>query len=98
MSLIAFFIRVVSAGIAFLAQIFLARLMGQFEYGIFVFVWVMAIIAGNLSCFGFHTALIRFVPQYRAQRRNRQDPRALRLTARLFSLASASLVAMLGVA
>lgn len=97
MSLIAFFIRVVSAGIAFLAQIFLARLMGQFEYGIFVFVWVMAIIVGNLACFGFHTALIRFVPQYRAHGEIAKI-RGITATARLFSLASASLVAVLGVA
>ncbi|WP_419914678.1 lipopolysaccharide biosynthesis protein [Hoeflea sp.] len=97
MSLIAFFIRVVSAGIAFLSQIFLARLMGQFEYGIFVFVWVMAIIVGNLSCFGFHTALIRFVPQYRAHDEIAKV-RGITLTARLFSIASASFVALLGIA
>ena len=47
MSLVAFAIRVVSAGIAFLSQVFLARLMGPFEYGIFVFVWVLAVIVGS---------------------------------------------------
>ncbi|WP_246660416.1 polysaccharide biosynthesis C-terminal domain-containing protein [Nitratireductor sp. XY-223] len=97
MSLIAFVIRVISAGIAFLAQIFLARLMGQFEYGIFVFVWVMAIIVGNFACFGFHTALIRFVPQYRAHGEIAKI-RGITLTARLFALTSASLVALLGIA
>ena len=66
MSLIAFAIRLVSAAIAFVSQILLARWMGDFEYGIFVLVWTAAIIAGNLSCFGFATSIIRFVPQYRA--------------------------------
>ena len=96
MSLIAFAIRVISAGIAFLAQIFLARLMGQFEYGIFVFVWVVAIIVGNLSCLGFHTAVIRFLPQYRTGDRI-DEIRGLTLTTRLVALAAASLIALAGV-
>jgi hypothetical protein len=39
MAMVAFAIRILSAAIAFTAQIVLARLMGEFEYGIFVFVW-----------------------------------------------------------
>lgn len=39
MALTAFLIRIVSAALAFLAQIVLARMMGEYEYGIFVFVW-----------------------------------------------------------
>ncbi|MCP4999372.1 MAG: lipopolysaccharide biosynthesis protein [Hyphomicrobiales bacterium] len=97
MSLIAFVIRVISAGIAFLAQIFLARIMGQFEYGIFVFVWVIAVIAGNLSCLGFHTAVIRFLPQYRASG-DIGEIRGLTFTARLVALATASFIALVGVA
>ena len=62
MALIAFAIRIVSAAIAFVAQIVQARLMGEFEYGIFVFVWVLVVLFGNLSCLGFHTAVIRFLP------------------------------------
>ncbi len=68
MALVAFAIRVVSAAIAFVSQIILARVMGEFEYGIFVFVWVLVVLFGNLSCLGFHTAIIRFLPQYRAPR------------------------------
>ncbi|MEX3011393.1 lipopolysaccharide biosynthesis protein [Hoeflea sp. TYP-13] len=97
MSLIAFVIRVMSAGIAFLSQIFLARLMGQFEYGIFVFVWVMAVIAGNLSCLGFHTAIIRFLPQYRSSGAI-EEIRGITFTTRLVALAAASLVAAIGIA
>lgn len=48
MALVAFSVRIVSAAIAFLSQIILARLMGEFEYGIFVFVWVLVILFGSL--------------------------------------------------
>lgn len=95
MSLIAFAIRIISAGIAFLSQIFLARIMGPFEYGIFVFVWVMAVILGNLSCLGFHTAVIRFLPQYRTQGEIAHI-RGITVTARIVALLSASLLAALG--
>ena len=95
MSLTAFAIRIVSAVIAFASQIMLARWIGEFEYGIFVLVWTAAIIAGNLSCFGFHTTIIRFVPEYFANRKH-SDLRGLLLTGRLFALGSASLIAALG--
>lgn len=95
MSLIAFIIRVVSAAIAFVSQILLARWIGEFEYGIFVLVWTAAVIAGNLSCFGFHTTIIRFVPEYFADRKY-SDLRGLLLTGRIFALVSASLIALLG--
>ncbi|MCR9139575.1 MAG: lipopolysaccharide biosynthesis protein [Alphaproteobacteria bacterium] len=95
MSLIAFAIRIVGAGIAFLSQIILARLMGPFEYGIFVFVWVMAIIVGNLSCLGFHTAVIRFLPQYRAHGEIAHI-RGITVTARLVALLSATALAATG--
>ena len=45
--------------IAFVSQVLLARWMGSFDYGIFVLVWTAMIIAGNLSCLGFHTSIIR---------------------------------------
>ena len=95
MSLIAFSIRIVSAAIAFVSQILLARWIGQFEYGIFVLVWTAAVIAGNLSCFGFHTTIIRFAPQYFAES-SFAHLRGLLLTGRLFAIVSASLIALAG--
>ncbi|WP_099867956.1 lipopolysaccharide biosynthesis protein [Pararhizobium haloflavum] len=95
MALSAFAIRVVSAGIAFGSQIVLARLMGSFEYGIFVFVWALAVIFGNLSCFGFHTAIIRFLPGYQDEKAN-AEIRGLTQTARRFAVASASFVVLVG--
>ncbi len=97
MSLIAFVIRLVSAAIAFLSQILLARWMGDFEYGIFVVVWTAAIIAGNLSCFGFATSIIRFVPQYLASGSD-NELRGILFTGRIFTMLAATLVAMCGIA
>ncbi|TDH34858.1 lipopolysaccharide biosynthesis protein [Pseudohoeflea suaedae] len=97
MALIAFGIRIVSAAIAFISQVILARLMGNFDYGVYVFVWVLAIILGNLSCLGFHTAVIRFLPQYRASGQA-EEIRGLTWTARVFSMISATLVAGIGIA
>ena len=65
MALFAFTVRIVSAALAYVTQVFLARIMGGFEYGIFVLVWVAVVIAGYLSCMGFPSAVLRFVPQMR---------------------------------
>src|SRR6266568_2080325 len=63
-ALIAFAVRVLSAVIAYVSQVLLARWMGDFEYGVFVIVWVGAVILGGLACLGFQTAIVRFVPEY----------------------------------
>ncbi len=97
MALIAFAIRVASAGIAFISQIVQARLMGEFEYGIFVFIWMMMIMVGNLSCLGFHSAVIRFLPEYRVLDAH-GEIRGLAFTARVFAIASATTLAALGFA
>lgn len=67
LALSAFVVRVLSAAIALVSQVVLARMMGTFEYGIFVLVWTAMVIAGSISCFGFQVSVIRFVPQYREQ-------------------------------
>jgi len=96
MALIAFAIRIISAAIAFVSQIILARLMGDFEYGIYVFVWVLAIILGNLSCLGFHATVIRFLPQYRVNGSD-AEIRGLTATARIFAMISATVIATAGI-
>lgn len=95
MALVAFAIRIVSAAFAFVSQILLARVMGEFEYGVFVFVWVLAVLFGDLSCLGFQTAIIRFLPQYRAAGAI-EEIRGLTGTARIFALASAGGMLVIG--
>lgn len=97
MALTAFSIRIAGAALAFVSQIALARMMGQFEYGIFVFVWVLMILFGNLACLGFPTAIIRFLPQYDASGEH-DAIRGLNRTARLFVLAVAGGLALIGMA
>jgi O-antigen/teichoic acid export membrane protein len=97
MSLVAFGVRIVNAVIAFVSQVLMARWMGSFEYGIFVLVWVSMVIAGNLSCLGFHTSVIRYVPEYR-EKGMLAELRGILLTSRLFSFLAASFFAAVGVA
>ncbi|THK35279.1 lipopolysaccharide biosynthesis protein [Ensifer sp. MPMI2T] len=94
-ALIAFAIRIFSAAIALVSQIVLARLMGEFEYGVFVFVWVLAILFGNLSCLGLHAAVIRFVPEYQTAGAV-AEIRGLTTAARVFALLSATALATIG--
>ncbi len=96
MSVIAFGIRIASAVIAFLSQVLLARWMGGFEYGIFVLVWTTMIIVGNLSCLGFHTSVIRFIPEYR-ERGMFEELRGVLLGSRLVVLGASTLVAAVGI-
>ena len=63
-ALVAFTIRVASAAIAYLSQVMMARWMGEFEYGIYVTVWVAILLLGNISCLGFQTGVIRFISDY----------------------------------
>ncbi len=97
MSLAAFAIRMVSAVIAFVSQVLLARWMGSFEYGIFVLVWVTMVIVGNLSCLGVHTSVVRYVPEY-LEKRKFAEIRGILLASRLFGLIVSTFFAMLGAA
>ena len=94
-SLIAFVVRMVSAAIAFVSQVFLARWMGSFEYGIFVLVWTTMFIAGNVSCLGFHTSVIRFIPEYR-EKGMFDELRGILLASRLFVLVASTFIAGCG--
>jgi len=65
-ALVAFAVRVASAGILYLTQVALARWMGSFDYGIYVFVWTWVLVLGGLASLGLNHAVMRFVPEYRA--------------------------------
>src|SRR5690606_33167801 len=64
-AVLAFGVRVGSAGLLFLSQILLARWMGSFEYGIYAYVWVWIVILGPLMTLGFNNSVVRFIPEYR---------------------------------
>lgn len=97
MSAIAFMVRVVSAAIAFFSQVLMARWMGGFEYGIFVLVWVTMLIVGSISCLGFSTSVIRFIPEFR-ERGLLAELRGIVRVSRHVVLAASTLTAVAGAA
>jgi O-antigen/teichoic acid export membrane protein len=91
-----FLIRVGSAGLAFLSQVLLARWMGSFQYGIYVYVWTWVLLVGSLVDFGIATSAQRFIPEY-AERGAEPLLRGFLSASRWIVLATASAVMLLGV-
>src|SRR5246127_4478070 len=46
-----FIIRVISAALAYLSQILLARWMGTSDYGVYVYVWTWVLLLGSMMVF-----------------------------------------------
>jgi O-antigen/teichoic acid export membrane protein len=61
----AFLIRVASAGIIYISQVLLARWMGRFEFGIYVYVWTWVGFLGMATPLGIPFTTQRFIPEYR---------------------------------
>ena len=95
MALFAFVVRIASAFILYASQVFLARVMGGFEYGVFVLVWVTIVILGGLSCLGFPSAVVRFVPHY-LNTGEHGVLRGLVAGSRLFAVATSTTIAAVG--
>ncbi|MBZ0215206.1 MAG: polysaccharide biosynthesis C-terminal domain-containing protein [Fimbriimonadaceae bacterium] len=94
---LAFSIRVVSAAVAYAMQVLLARWMGGFEYGVFVFVWVWVLIGGTMAGIGLNTAVLRFVPEY-DETKKLDYLRGFLFSSRWIGLVVASAFAALGAA
>jgi len=62
----AFLIRVVSALLAFISQILLARWMGGFEFGIYIYAWTWVLLLGSMMDFGISASAQKIIPEYRA--------------------------------
>lgn len=59
-----FLVRVASALLALVSQVLLARWMGSFEFGIYIYVWTWVLMIGALSDMGLSSAARRFIPEY----------------------------------
>jgi O-antigen/teichoic acid export membrane protein len=60
-----FIIRVVSAALAYLSQILLARWMGGSDYGVYVYVWTWLLLLGSMMDFGISVSAQKIIPEYR---------------------------------
>jgi O-antigen/teichoic acid export membrane protein len=60
-----FIIRLVSAALAYLSQILLARWMGGSNYGIYVYVWTWVLLLGSMMDFGVSVSAQKIIPEYR---------------------------------
>ncbi len=93
----AFVVRVVSAALAYVSQMLLARWMGGFEYGIFVVVWTLVITLGVVFALGFEQSVVTLLRKYSHE----GDPGAARglvLAARLVAFVVSSAIAATGCA
>src|ERR1700684_4405287 len=61
-----FIIRVVSAAMAYLSQILLARWMGGSDYGVYVYVWTWVLLLGSMMDFGISASAQKIIPESRA--------------------------------
>src|ERR1700739_3912904 len=59
-----FIIRVVSAAMAYLSQILLARWMGGSDYGVYVYVWTWVLLLGSMMDFGISASAQKILPEY----------------------------------
>jgi O-antigen/teichoic acid export membrane protein len=89
-------IRVAGAGLAYLTQVLMARLVGANEYGIFATMWVIVAMVGHGSLLGSGQTVCRFVPSHRAE--GREDlARGFIRAGLVFAPSMATLVACLGI-
>jgi len=65
----AFLIRVASALIALVSQILLARWMGRFQFGIYIYAWTWVLLLGGMVDLGLGSATQRFIPEYTEYKR-----------------------------
>ncbi|MBR0813837.1 flippase [Bradyrhizobium diazoefficiens] len=61
-----FIIRVISAGLAYVSQVLLARWMGTSDYGVYVYVWTWVLLLGSMMDFGISASAQKIIPEYRS--------------------------------
>jgi O-antigen/teichoic acid export membrane protein len=62
-----FIIRVISAALAYLSQVLLARWMGGSDYGVYVYVWTWVLLLGSMMDFGLSASAQKIIPEHRTR-------------------------------
>jgi len=96
-ALMIYGLRIVGAGLIFLAQIVIARWLDPTQYGVFANIWVAFILLGGWASLGLGGSMIRFVPEYTAQGRQALL-RGLRRTGRAVGFVFAIVIGVVGYA
>jgi len=92
---IALVIRVGSAGLAYLAQVVFARLMGQYEYGVFAYTWVWFLVFSAIATLGFGDSPVRYIAQLRERGETAHLRGFLRFSALVILIASVAFAILL---
>ena len=93
----AFLIRVASAALLYVSQVLLARWMGSFEFGVYVYVWTWVLLVGGLFDLGLAQSAQRFIPEYR-ERGRAELLRGFLAGSRWLAAGAATIVAVLAAA
>jgi O-antigen/teichoic acid export membrane protein len=64
---IALVIQIMGTGLGYLLQVFLARVMGDREYGLYTYIFAWASIGAVVCNLGIPVAVLRFIPEYSTQ-------------------------------
>jgi O-antigen/teichoic acid export membrane protein len=90
-----FLVRMGSALLALVSQVLLARWMGSFEFGIYIYVWTWVLMIGALSDVGLSSAARRFIPEY-TELRSVDHLRGFLAGSRWFAFALATGIGLVG--
>jgi O-antigen/teichoic acid export membrane protein len=91
----AFLIRLLGAVATYASHILLARWMGRFEFGVYVYALTWLVLIGGLAPIGIAYSAQRFIPEYTADK-DRDRLRGFLAGSRFLSFALGSAVATIG--
>jgi O-antigen/teichoic acid export membrane protein len=91
----ALVIRLASAGLAYVAQVVFARLMGQYEYGVFAYTWVWFLVFSAVATLGFGDSPVRYIAQLRERGETAHLRGFLRFAAMVIVVASVAFAILL---